>query len=336
MTGDERHTAEELDRYLTALQAGERAQVPRALDSGRARLAERFVRLADTTQPDPRFVEQLERRLVPSDRAGARPSRLGRLRGMLVHTYRRVWPSIRTAAGVAATLALILAVLLLVQQWQGAPSFPARTGADVPASPPTPAPSAQQEQVVWTRVFRQHLRLTLIPWLAGGLLGGALGYLTALGIRRLFDAAPRLRRWSVLLPWRTAVIVTALYFVLAPVLVITRFGIGPDGAVVQVGLVLAIASFALVAHTLLTREVRSLATRLVDGARTLAALAAAVAALSGQLGAGGAGAVIYSAISRLNWSLALRGTLVVAAVSALIDVALGVASLWIRTRSEDS
>jgi ABC-type proline/glycine betaine transport system permease subunit len=45
--------------------------------------------------------------------------------------------------------------------------------------------------ILW--VLREHLLISLVPWLVGVIAGGSLGYACALTARSLFSAFPSLR-----------------------------------------------------------------------------------------------------------------------------------------------
>ena len=62
----------------------------------------------------------------------------------------------------------------------------------------------------------EHLTISLLPWLPGVFIGGALGYLLARSVRNILNQSPDLKNLFLLLPWRTAAILLATMAVFTP------------------------------------------------------------------------------------------------------------------------
>lgn len=181
-------------------------------------------------------------------------------------------------------------------------------------------------------VVGEHLLISLVPWLAGVVVGGGLGYACALVARSLFSTRPGLRRASMLLPWRTVVVTLALAALspLVPILV----GLGTLGAATMVALFVLVLALPFTVVTLLEHWYPSpLAVRLIAGSRILATASVGVAAFAPMVRTGGGlGAVIYKATRLLDYPQVLRAYLIVVALALIIDVVLGALQLlFVRT-----
>ncbi|MDH4138063.1 MAG: hypothetical protein OEW09_15295 [Anaerolineae bacterium] len=173
--------------------------------------------------------------------------------------------------------------------------------------------------------FGEHLLISLVPWLAGAIVGGGLGYACALVARRLFSTFPGLRKASMLLPWRTAAVTLPL---LSP-LVVILVGLGIVAGAVMVGLFVLLFALPFTVVILLEQWYPSpLAVRLIAGAKTLATASVAVAAVGPPMaGGGGAGVLIFQGMRLLDYAQMLRGFSVVVFLALTIDVLLGVLQL---------
>jgi hypothetical protein len=172
----------------------------------------------------------------------------------------------------------------------------------------------------------EHILISLLPWLVGGIVGGGLGALCALVGRALFSALPWLRKVSILVPWR-GVLMALLLLACSPLL-IARLGIGPTTGGVMVGLTMLLLSAAFVGVALLDHWVRPpLAVRLVGTVRTLATASVLVAAVVGAFGGGGLGFAAFQAIRLLEYRLAWTAWLAMVALALLADVLLGAIQL---------
>jgi ABC-type nitrate/sulfonate/bicarbonate transport system permease component len=170
-------------------------------------------------------------------------------------------------------------------------------------------------------ILGEHLLISLVPWLAGIIVGGVLGYVCALVAHRLFSTHPGLYRVSVLVPWRTVAVTLPL---LSPLIVI-YIGLGTVTGAVMVGLFVFLFALPSTVVTLLEHWCPSpLVVRFIARARTLAAASVAVAAIGPPLvGSGGAGVLIFEGMRLLDYAQMLRGFAIVVLLSLMIDVLLG-------------
>jgi len=174
--------------------------------------------------------------------------------------------------------------------------------------------------------FGEHLLISLVPWFAGAVIGGGLGYACALVARRLVSTFPGLRRASMLLPWRTVSVTLPL---LSP-LVVIPVGLGVVAGAAMVGLFVLLFALPFTVVALLEQWYPSpLAVRLIAGARTLATASVAVAAVGPLVaGSGGAGVLIFQQGMRLlDYSQMLMGFSIVVLVALAIDLLLGALQL---------
>jgi hypothetical protein len=172
-------------------------------------------------------------------------------------------------------------------------------------------------------VLGEHLLISLVPWLVGGIAAAGLGTACALAARGLFFAHPGLRSASMVLPWRTVAVTVPVLFPLIPVVL----GLGTLAGATMVALFVFLFAVPFTASTLLEHWVPSpLVVRLIGGFRTLATASVAVGAWTSMVaGSGGAGVLIFrEGWQLLDYSQVLRGLWVVALLALLADMLLGV------------
>lgn len=85
-----------------------------------------------------------------------------------------------------------------------------------------------------------HLLVSLIPWGIATVVGGGLGYVLAVLLRRWFQNHPHGINYLVLLPWRSIVIWVAHVLIYSPSFLIWQFGLGPFSTGLTVGIVLSL------------------------------------------------------------------------------------------------
>lgn len=172
-------------------------------------------------------------------------------------------------------------------------------------------------------VLGQHLLISLVPWLAGVVVGGVLGYVCALVARRLFFTLPSLRRVAMLLPWRTVAVTLPL---LSPYYVVILVGLGAVAGMVMVGLFVFLFALPFTVVILLEHWYPSpLVVRFIARARTLATASVAAAAVGSSVaGSGGAGVVIFEGMRLLDYAQMLRGFSILVFLALTSDVLLGV------------
>ncbi len=175
-------------------------------------------------------------------------------------------------------------------------------------------------------IVLDHLLISLVGWFVGVIAGSAVGYLYAVAARALLTSSPNLRRWSTLIPWRTAVM-GLLILTWTPNIVV-RFGLGTIAGMVSTGLFIFLLSLPLTVTVLIEHWYPSLpAVRLVAGFRTLATASFVIAAGAGLFGGGGIGGFITQATNPLQSDLLLQAWLVVVVLILLADVLLGMAQM---------
>jgi hypothetical protein len=168
----------------------------------------------------------------------------------------------------------------------------------------------------------EHVLISLVPWLAGVVVGGGLGYVCARATRILFSSLPGLRRPSVLLPWRT-ILMGLLLLVLSPASEVL-FGIGAVAGAVVVGLFILLLTMSFTATVLFEYwHPPSLVLRFFAGARTLGTASLVVAVGAGVFGGGGIGPTMIRAISLLQYGQALKGWLTIVVLMLMLDLLLG-------------
>ncbi len=180
-------------------------------------------------------------------------------------------------------------------------------------------------------VFRQHLLISLVPWLAGVAVGGGLGYVCALMARKLFSGLPTLRKASILLPWRT-IAVTLPLVLFSPLVIL--FGMGQLPAMAWVALCVFEFFLSFTINVLLEHSNPApFPVRLISGARTLAVVSVVLAIPTTLMGAGGAGALLWRGMSYRDDSLVREGLAIVVLLALMADILLGalqLASYYIR------
>jgi hypothetical protein len=175
--------------------------------------------------------------------------------------------------------------------------------------------------LVYGAILAQHLLISLLPWLAGVVGGGGLGYACALGARSLLSSRPGLRGPLMLLPWRTVALTLALLSIFVPILV----GLGTMAGATIVGLLAFLLALPFTVVTLLEHWYPAgLGVRLIAGVRTLGTASVAVAAATATVtGSGGAGALIFQGMRTLDSYQLLGGLSIVVLLALIIDVLLG-------------
>jgi len=193
-------------------------------------------------------------------------------------------------------------------------------------------------------VFLNHLLLSIVPWIAGGLIGGGLGYLLALAIRPL-QARAGLYRGLRLLPWRTIAFVLAamavyaaypVFLLLGPVLRSTLPGSG-----FLVHALVTISFSVLVLALPFTTSIiagywfpPSLGERLVAGARTLGVASVVLALTASHWGVSGAGRLIEIGSREFDNSEVGLGYGIVISIALLVDLMMGVIQMVIARPAE--
>jgi hypothetical protein len=171
-----------------------------------------------------------------------------------------------------------------------------------------------------------YLLMGTVPWLIGVAAGGGLGALCALGIRAAFAAQPKLRRPSVLLPWRT--LVMGLLLLAWSPFVFVLLGLGTIAGGTMVGASVFLLALAFTTGTLVEHWHPSpLGVRLAAGARTLAVASGLFAVGAGVMGGGGVGPFLMEGARLQQYGVMWQALLVVLALALGLDLLLGVAQM---------
>ncbi len=194
-------------------------------------------------------------------------------------------------------------------------------------------------------VFINHLLLSIVPWVAGGLIGGGLGYLLALAIRPL-SARPGLYRALRLIPWRT------IAFVLVAIAIYAAYPVYLLGSVLRSAMpgtgflvdALASISFAVLAVALpFTTSIiagywfpPSLGERLAAGARTLGVASVVLALTASHWGVNGAGRLIAIGAREFDYSEVGLGYGIVVSVALIVDLVMGLIQMVVARPPEAS
>ncbi|MBN1146662.1 MAG: hypothetical protein JXA78_05365, partial [Anaerolineales bacterium] len=170
-------------------------------------------------------------------------------------------------------------------------------------------------------MITQHLLISLLPWAVGTALGCSLGYCIAYVATRQFSASSTFRRWSILIPWRTIVVILPLLFPLIPIWI----GLGPLVGATMVGVF--VFAFALPLSAIIVIEDNHPSPRinqLAALARTLATASIIVGCLAGLAGGGGLGSSLTRAWQSQEFSQVIRIFWEIVSITLIVDVLLGV------------
>lgn len=181
------------------------------------------------------------------------------------------------------------------------------------------------ETVLWSKVL-EHLLISLLPLVAGLVLGGGLGMACALIARLLLNALPGLRKLAILVPWRT-VLVNLVLLIWVPFLAI-RLGLGVKTGAISVGLIIFLVGWAATIGMLIEHWFPSpLGVRIIATIRMVATASGAIAAGVGLMGGGGLGFLIIQGMRLLNYKLAWQGLLAVVILTLALDLVVGAVQL---------
>jgi hypothetical protein len=192
-------------------------------------------------------------------------------------------------------------------------------------------------------ILLNQLLLTIVPWIAGGLLGGGLGYLLALAIRPL-GARPGLHRALRVLPWRSitfalvAIAINSVYpfILLGPALRTVMPGIG------FFGYSIACFSFSILILALpFTTSITAgywfpptLGERLVAGARTLGVASAVIALTASYWGVSSPGHLIAAAMDAFDYPRVWLGYSIIVSTALIVDLVMGLIQMAIARPSK--
>lgn len=172
----------------------------------------------------------------------------------------------------------------------------------------------------------EHLLISVIPLLAGIVLGGGLGVAGAFLVRLIFSALPWLHKLAILLPWRT-LLVSLVLLTWSPFLVM-RFGLGMITGAITVFLVISLVALVSTMALLIEHWYPSpLAVRFLSATRLLATTSGAIAVGVGFVSSSGLGSLMMRWIELLDYKLVWQGLLALAVLALVPDLLVGVAQL---------
>jgi hypothetical protein len=174
-----------------------------------------------------------------------------------------------------------------------------------------------------TSLIFDHLWISLLPLLAGSILGGCAGYMLAKVLQGVYEKYPTWESAAMLLPWRTGLAIGILTLVVSPVVVI-NVGLGNKAGILILG---SVATALAIPYTcsiyLKQRRTSSIYSDLTAGARSLAVLLATGAVFVYWVGGGGAGGLIFPGLRDIISGQLSEGIYIVAIIALGYDVVLG-------------
>jgi hypothetical protein len=175
-------------------------------------------------------------------------------------------------------------------------------------------------------VLRNHLLITVVAWIGGGIIGGGGGYLMASLVRLRMSEKPDERRILALLPWRTLIFVLLLvvWSPWSPWLVM-RYGLGTSTGIMTVGLTIGLVAWPMAMNTCLnTWFIPNPRIHLIAEARTLLVFALFATVGAGFVGGGGAGWYLMQQANLLAYGKVFQGILWLTGLALILDLTLGI------------
>jgi hypothetical protein len=185
----------------------------------------------------------------------------------------------------------------------------------------------QGETPMKIAILTNHLLITVVAWIGGGILGGGAGYLMAHLVRLRMSEKPDQRRILALLPWRTLIFVLLLA-VWSPWLVM-QFGLGILTGIVTVGLTIGLVAWPMAMSACLNAWfTSSLRKQLIAEARTLLVFAVLATVGAGFAGGGGAGWYLIQQMDSLEYGKAFQVILWLTGLALILDLTSGIVEYW--------
>ena len=182
-------------------------------------------------------------------------------------------------------------------------------------------------------VLWEHLTISLLPWLPGVFLGGALGYILARSVRNILTQSPDLKNLSLLLPWRTAAILLATMAVFTPYPILI-FGPGRTAGFASIFTLVFGLAIAFTASVYLDHWYPApISARIVGIGRTLGVVSVVAGILAGFSGAGGAWELIWTGMLDFDYARMWTGYAIVAGIALVFDLLLGAIQMLIARRT---
>ena len=176
-------------------------------------------------------------------------------------------------------------------------------------------------------ILTNHLLITVVAWISGGIIGGGGGYLMATMVRSRISEKPEAKRILALLPWRTLIFVL-LMAVWTPWLVM-RLGLGTLTGIVTVGVTIGLIAWPMAMNTCLNdRFTPNRRIQLIAAARTLLHFSLLATVGAGFIGGGGAGWYLVQQWNLLEFGRVFQGILWLAGLALILDLTLGIIEYW--------
>ena len=171
-------------------------------------------------------------------------------------------------------------------------------------------------------ILTNHLLITVVAWIGGGILGGGGGYFMATLVRSRISEKPEARRILALFPWRTLIFVLLLG-VWFPWLVMF-LGLGTLTGIVTVGVTIGLVACPITMSTCLNDWFApSLRTRLIAQARTVLLFSLFATIGAGFVGGGGAGWYLLQQMNLPEYGKVFQSLLWLAGLALILDLTLG-------------
>ena len=181
----------------------------------------------------------------------------------------------------------------------------------------------------------QHILLSLGPCLIGAALGGLIGYMLASWIKGWGGLENKKASRLILFPWRTLILVLVV-IVFSPMLVV-RVGLGNSASFLMTTSFIFLLSLPMAASIFLNnKSFRSTTTHMISSIRTLATSSIIITIwVSVYSGGGGLGFLMHQYMQLLEFNLWLSNWLVIAAITLVVDMLLGILQLSSFESSKD-
>lgn len=182
--------------------------------------------------------------------------------------------------------------------------------------------------------IREHILISSIASLLGIMVGGGLGYVFAIVLRKLFTVRPRSRKIALLLPWRT-VLMSLMIPLGFPITIIVQVGFGVLAGIISVGLIVFLLSLTICTALLLEHwRSTTVANNIISWMRTLVTASVVIAFFPGFFANGGLASAIIVQTQLLNYDAVLRYYAVLIAIILVFDLLLGVLQHVVFRRQE--
>ncbi len=184
-------------------------------------------------------------------------------------------------------------------------------------------------------VLTNHLLITVVAWISGGIIGAGGGYLMATMVYSRISEKPEARQILALLPWRTLIFVLLLA-VWTPWLVMW-LGLGTLTGIVTVGVTIGLVAWPIAMNTCLNEWFApSPRIHLMATARTLLLFSLLATIGAGFVGGGGVGWYLVQQWNLLEFEKVFQAGLWLSGLALILDLTLGIVEYWIGLKTQTS